>query len=151
MRLQDREDTIKRLTRQRDDAVRKNRTPTAELEGVRKRLISQSTTEDTPVAKTTRSKKLCNYDENTANRSVIGRRKERKPDTAVDKPSFSPEAATQKGFLESVTKVVEQVIDSKLKENMTEKKMERRLKNERARNLIIHGLEQQPVGMMKTS
>ena len=75
---------------------------------------------------------------------MIGRRKERKPGTAVDKPSFSPEVATQKGFLESVTKVVEQVIDSKLKENMTEKKIERRLKNERARNLIIHGLEQQP-------
>ena len=53
MRLQDREDTIKRLTRERDDAVRKNRTLTAELEGARKRLISQSTTEDTPVAEAT--------------------------------------------------------------------------------------------------
>ena len=69
LRLQDREDTIKRLTRERDDAVRKNRTLTAEHEGARKKLPAQFTTEDTPVAEATRSRKLCNYDENTANGS----------------------------------------------------------------------------------
>ena len=133
---------------ERDEALRKNHKLTMELKNLRKRLakIEASKKEATITEKITTG----STNDNSGDQNVIGRRKDRsrKTNTTMEKPiaemtPTQPELQNKEEFLESVTKVLEQVIDSKLKENMTEKKTVRRLKNMRAKNLIIHGLSKQ--------
>ena len=153
LRLQEKENAIRTLTRERDEALNNNRALHVELECLKKEVAAHNTTANEKATdRVTRSHtRHDDGDKSNTNHIVIGRRKDRYAKTAItvkekqsdNPPSPALNTSSQVGFLDSITERIEQVIDSRLRENLAEGKIEERLKRERAQNLIIHGLKQQ--------